>query len=61
MSSAKVIGSLGNRGPATLLTNPDGASLKRIAWAFGCSKKDSDEERALYYVLLERVNKERAA
>jgi len=33
-----------------------GASIKRIAWAFGCAKKDSDEEAALYRLLLERCD-----
>ena len=31
------------------------ASLKRIAWAYGCAKKGSDEERALLAVLVERI------
>jgi len=31
------------------------ASIKRIAWAFGCAKKDSDGERELYRLLLERT------
>jgi hypothetical protein len=26
----------------------DNPSVKRLAWAFGCAKKDSDEEVALY-------------
>lgn len=42
---------------AGILSNPDAASTKRIAWAFGCAKKDSDEERALYRVLRERFAK----
>lgn len=36
------------------------ASIKRIAWAFGCAKKDSDEERDLYRLLLERIAELRA-
>ena len=39
----------------TLIANPDDASLKRIAWAFGCAKRDSEQERVLYRILLERV------
>lgn len=31
------------------------ASLKRIAWAYGCAKKDSPTEDALYTLLLDRV------
>lgn len=27
------------------------ASIKRIAWAFGCAKKDSEEEARLYRLL----------
>lgn len=29
--------------------------IKRIAWAFGCAKKDSIEETALYRLLLAKV------
>ena len=42
---------------AGILIDPDGASIKRIAWAFGCAKKDSDEETALYRVLRDRMAK----
>jgi hypothetical protein len=31
------------------------ASLKRIAWAYGCAKKGSDEERMLLDILVARV------
>lgn len=30
-------------------------SLKRIAWAYGCAKKGSDEELQLYRALVARV------
>lgn len=40
---------------ATVLINPESASLKRVAWAFGCAKKGSDEERALLEILLAKV------
>lgn len=43
-----------SKGIANLLCNPDGATMKRIAWAFGCARKDSDEEAALYKILRER-------
>jgi hypothetical protein len=33
----------------------ENASLKRIAWAFGCAKKDSAEETALCALLIERI------
>ena len=46
-----------SRQVADILINPDGASVKRIAWAFGCAKKDSDEECALYRVLRERMER----
>ena len=42
---------------ASILENPDAVSTKRMAWAFGCAKKDSDEERALYKVLRARFEK----
>jgi hypothetical protein len=38
-----------NRAPALLASNP---SLKRVAWAYGCAKKGSDEERMLLAALL---------
>jgi hypothetical protein len=40
---------------ATVFADPNGASIKRVAWAFGCAKKDSDEEVKLYRILLEKV------
>lgn len=40
---------------ASILENPDGASLKRIAWAYGCARKGSDEERAMLEALLAKV------
>lgn len=30
-------------------------SLKRVAWAYGCAKKGSDDERKLLALLLERA------
>lgn len=45
----------GQRQVASILTEPDKVSTKRLAWAFGCAKKDSDEERALYKLLRERM------
>ena len=51
---------VGSRGVAKILIDPDSASTKRIAWAFGCAKKDSDEEAALYKLLCDRVAKLRA-
>lgn len=34
------------------------ASLKRIAWAYGCSKKGSDEEAKLKKILLAKAQAE---
>jgi hypothetical protein len=31
------------------------SSIKRIAWAFGCAKRDSEEEAKLYRLLLSKV------
>jgi len=39
----------------SIITNPDGASLKRVAWAYGCSKKDSAEECQLHDILVAKV------
>lgn len=44
-----------NRTSASIIVDPSQASTKRIAWAFGCARKDSDEEMALYRILVERV------
>lgn len=33
----------------------DKASIKRLAWTFGCSKKGSDEEIDTYRLLVERI------
>lgn len=35
----------------------DGLTVKRIAWAFGCAKKDSDEEVELYRLLLAKIER----
>lgn len=40
-----------NRTRAHVLLDPKSSSLKRIAWAFGCARKGSDEERQLEAVL----------
>ena len=46
---------------ASILTaDLDDLSVKRIAWAFGCAKKDSDEEIALYKLLLDKLERIRA-
>ena len=37
-----------------------GSSLKRLAWAYGCSKKGSDEERQLRGLLLAKLATESA-
>lgn len=44
-----------------LLANHESASIKRIAWAFGCARKDSDQEHELYKVLVERIEKLRTS
>jgi len=46
-----------SRTKASILVNPESASTKRLAWAFACAKKDSDEEIALYRLLVERFAK----
>ena len=40
---------------AAIFADPGSVSVKRLAWAFGCAKKDSDEEIALYKALVEKV------
>lgn len=39
----------------SILQNPGGSSIKRIAWAYGCAKKGSQEEEMLLRVLLARI------
>lgn len=41
----------------TLCTDLDAVSIKRIAWAFGCAKRDSEEESELYRMLLAKVER----
>lgn len=40
---------------AALLEHPERVSLKRMAWAYGCSRAGSDEEAALRSELIEVV------
>jgi hypothetical protein len=47
--------------PASVIQNPDAASLKRIAWAYGCARKGSDEELVLRAILFDRAAREVAA
>jgi len=42
---------------SSVFLKPESVSIKRLAWAFGCAKKDSDEERQLYRMLRERFEK----
>jgi hypothetical protein len=46
---------------ASIIEKPDVSSLKRLAWAYGCAKKESDEERILRDILIDRVMRERAS
>ena len=46
---------------ASILEDPDRSSLKRLAWAYGCAKKGSEEERALGEILIARVMREAEA
>jgi hypothetical protein len=39
----------------SIFANPDKATTKRIAWAYGCSKKDSEDEAKLLAILRERI------
>lgn len=53
-------GAVGERAKtmAAIFDDPDSVSLKRIAWAYGCARKGSDEEEKLLAVLLEKAKKE---
>ncbi len=39
----------------SILENPDGCSLKRAAWAYGCAKQGSEEETLLLAVLRSKI------
>ena len=41
-----------------LLEPIENVSLKRVAWAFGCAKKGSDEERQLLALLWRVIGRE---
>lgn len=43
---------------AGVLLSPATASLKRIAWAYGCSPKGSNEEHQLEQLLREKIARE---
>ena len=43
---------------ASIITNPDGASIKRVAWAYGCARKDSDVEQLLLEILVAKIRKD---
>ena len=34
-----------------IFANPDGSSLKLVAWAYGCIRKDSEDEEKLLVLL----------
>lgn len=34
-----------------IFANPDGSSLKLVAWAYGCIRKDSEDEAKLLALL----------
>ena len=40
------------------LRDPAKTSLKRLAWAYGCAAKGSDEEKAILDILLARMARE---
>ncbi len=39
----------------SILVDPTAASLKRLAWAYGCARKGSDVEARLLEILVDRV------
>lgn len=40
---------------AEVVADPSSMSIKRLAWAFGCAKADSETELQLYRALVDRV------
>jgi hypothetical protein len=45
------IGNVVKAAARNIFTNPDEASLKRVAWAFGCIREGSEEEEKLLAIL----------
>jgi hypothetical protein len=43
------------RAVSTTIINAATCSLKRLAWAYGCAPKGSDEERQLEQILVARI------
>ena len=38
-----------------IFANPDGSSLKLVAWAYGCIRKDSEDEEKLLALLKSKL------
>jgi len=38
-----------------IFANPDSSSLKLVAWAYGCIRKDSDDEEKLLALLKSKL------
>ena len=38
-----------------IFANPDGSSLKLVAWAYGCIRKDSDDEAKILALLKSKL------
>ncbi len=53
--TSNVVAISGLGGTRSIFADPEAASLKRVAWAYGCSKKGSDEEAALLAILLSKA------
>lgn len=42
---------------ASILIDPESSSVKRLAWAYGCSPKGSDVEAQLLELLVARIKR----
>lgn len=45
------VGNVVKAAAQNIFADPDAASLKRVAWAYGCSRKGSEEEERLLALL----------
>jgi hypothetical protein len=43
------------RPQASVIENPKGSTIKRIAWVYGCAKAGSDIETELLRILIEKI------
>lgn len=51
------VGNVVRAAAQNIFANPDEASLKRVAWAYGCSRRGSEEEEKLLAILRTKLDR----